>query len=201
MSGLYFEVTQNLISLLRSEWIGWGNRNLRPLKLFICPLCSRKAKTGSLQCRVCLARAREQWMTRHSLFCAECRKLIKPEERRDGKRFHKRCAQKRRATKYPQQHRFASLAYQRRHRELGLCQRCPEKIFRWGFCRKHYRMEQEKFYRPRAEFRRVIYEVAMGTLATYEQSHALHLSRCKQSVEEGLWKRCPDSHSWWIKEV
>ncbi len=127
----------------------------RHRKLGLCVLCSRKPKDGSVHCEVCLQRKRERWKTHHPLFCEECEKLIKPEERRIGNRFHKRCAEKRRATKYPQQHRLASLAYQRRHRELGLCLRCPERVFRWGLCRKHYKMEQEKYYRLQAESRRV----------------------------------------------
>jgi len=95
-------------------------------------------------------------MARHPKFCPECGKLIKPEERDSGKRLHELCAQKRRARTYLFKHRSAVIAYQRRHRALGLCQRCPEKIFRWGLCRKHYKMEQEKYYRLQAESRRVI---------------------------------------------
>jgi len=111
----------------------------RHRRLGLCINCSRKAKTGLLYCRVCLARTREQWMARHPLFCAECRKLVKPEERRRGNRFHKLCGQKRRA-RYSQQHRLAALAYQRRHRKLGLCGSCPKKAFKGALCRKHYRM-------------------------------------------------------------
>ena len=118
----------------------------RHRRLGLCTSCSRKAKTGSFQCRVCIAKAREQWRASHPLFCAECRKLIKPEERWRGKRFHKLCGQKRRARKYLLSHRSAVIAYQRRHRELGLCRRCPEKIFRGDLCRKHYRMAQEGYY-------------------------------------------------------
>ncbi len=118
----------------------------RHKQLGLCVNCTRKAKTGMLHCQVCLTRMRKWWMTRHPLFCPECRKLIKPEERHSGKSFHKLCAQKRRARTYPPVHRSASLAYQRRRRELGLCPRCPKKIFRWGLCRKHYKMEQERYY-------------------------------------------------------
>jgi len=118
----------------------------RHRRLGLCPLCSRKAKAGMVHCEVCLRRTRERWKIHHPLFCEECEKLIKPEERRNGKRFHKRCAEKRRATKYPQQHRLASLAYQRRHRELGLCHSCSEKAFKWGVCQKHYKMAQERYY-------------------------------------------------------
>ncbi len=118
----------------------------RHKQLGLCVLCSRKPKSGSVHCEVCLRRSRERWKAHHPLFCGECEKLIKPEERRNGNRFHKRCAEKRRATKYPQQHRLASLAYQRRHRELGLCHSCSEKTFKWGCCQKHYRMAQERYY-------------------------------------------------------
>ncbi len=117
----------------------------RHIKLGLCVKCSRKAKTGMMRCRVCLAKAREQWRASHPLFCAECRKLIKPEERWRGNRFHKLCGQKRRAM-YPQQHRVTVLAYRKRHRELGLCLQCPRKVFKGGLCRKHYRMERERYY-------------------------------------------------------
>ncbi len=100
----------------------------RHRRLGLCTSCSRKAKTGSFQCRVCIAKAREQWRASHPLFCAECRKLVKSEERRRGNRFHKLCGQKRRA----QVHRAAALAYRRRHRELGLCIQCPKKVFKGG---------------------------------------------------------------------
>ncbi len=117
----------------------------RHRRLGLCANCSRRAKTGMLQCRVCLARAREQMMARHPKFCPECRKLIKPEERHGGKRFHKLCAQRRMA-RYPQRHRLSVLAYQRRHRKMGLCSSCPRKAFKGGLCRKHYRMAQEQYY-------------------------------------------------------
>ncbi len=113
-------------------------------RLGICISCSRKAKTGFIYCLVCQARARKWRMERHSLFCLECRKLIRPEERHGGKRFHKLCAQRRMARIYPQQHRLAVLAYQRRHRELGLCLQCSRKVFKNRLCRKHYRMERER---------------------------------------------------------
>ncbi len=116
----------------------------RHRRLGLCVNCSRKAKSGMLQCRVCLARTREQSMARHPKFCPECGKLIKPEERQGGKRFHKLCAQRRMARMYPQQHRLAVLAYQRRHRKMGLCSSCPRKVFKSRLCRKHYRMERER---------------------------------------------------------
>ena len=127
----------------------------RHKQLGLCVSCSRKAKSESVHCEMCLRRTRERWMARHPLFCEGCEKLIKTEERRAGNRFHKRCAEKRRATKYPQQHKSAVIAYQERHRELGLCHSCSERVFRWGLCNKHYKMEQEKKYRLRAESRRV----------------------------------------------
>jgi len=71
---------------------GYQERNR---KLGLCLQCSRKPKAGLLYCQVCLARMREWHMTRHPLYCAECGKLINPEERHGGKRFHKRCSQKR----------------------------------------------------------------------------------------------------------
>ncbi len=115
-------------------------------QLGLCLTCSRKATKGLLQCRVCRAESRAVRMTRHPLFCPECRKLIKPKERHGGKRFHKLCAQKRRARKYPLSHKSAVIAYQRRHRELGLCASCPRKAFKSGICRKHYKMAQERYY-------------------------------------------------------
>jgi len=118
----------------------------RHRKLGLCLQCSRKPKAGLLYCQFCLARMRKWWMTRHPLFCPECRKLIKPEERHSGKSFHKLCAQKRRARTYPLVHRAAALAYRRRHRKQGLCLQCPRKGFKSGLCRKHYKMTQERYY-------------------------------------------------------
>ena len=119
----------------------------RHRRLGLCVSCRRKAKTGMLQCQVCLTRMRKWRMTQHPLFCTECRKLIKPKERHGGKRFHKRCSQKRRLRTYPQQHRTAAIAYQRRHRKMGLCSKCPRKVFKSWLCRKHYRMERERLHR------------------------------------------------------
>ncbi len=118
----------------------------RHKQLGLCVNCSRKVKTGMLHCQVCLTRMRKWRMTRHPLFCPECRKLIKPKERHGGKRFHKRCSQKRRLRTYPQQHRAAAITYQRRHREMGLCTSCPRKMFKGSLCRTHYRMAQERNY-------------------------------------------------------
>ena len=114
-------------------------------RLGLCLTCSRKATKGLLKCRVCRAKSREIRMARYPLFCPECRKLIKPEER-TGRSIHKKCVQKRRARTHRLTHRRASLAYQKRHRELGLCHSCSEKVFRWGFCRKHYKMGQDRYY-------------------------------------------------------
>ena len=126
----------------------------RHIKAGLCVQCSRRATKGLLRCRVCRERARKRRMERNPLFCFECRKLIRPEER-TGRSIHKKCVQKRRARTHRLTHRRASLAYQKRHRELGLCHSCSERVFRWGFCRKHYKMEQEKFYRLQGKSRRV----------------------------------------------
>ncbi len=115
-------------------------------RLGLCVKCSRKAKTGMLHCQVCMARRREQRMERQPLFCGECKKLIKPKERHGGKRFHKLCAQRKKARTYPQLHRLAVLTYQKRHRKMGLCSSCPRKAFKGGFCRRHYGMAQERYY-------------------------------------------------------
>ena len=117
----------------------------RQIWLGLCVNCSRKTKTGMLHCQVCLTRKRKWRMTRHPLFCGECKKLIKPEDR-NGRKFHKLCAQRRRTRMYPQQHRLAVLAYQRTHRKMGLCSRCPRKAVKSQLCRKHYRMAQERYY-------------------------------------------------------
>ncbi len=117
----------------------------RHKRLGLCPLCSRKPKAGMVHCEVCLRRKRERWRLQHPVYCPECSKPLKPGKRTGGS-FHKLCAQKRRAIKYPPQHRLANLAYQRRHRMKGLCTSCPRKVFKSGLCRKHYRMKQERYY-------------------------------------------------------
>ncbi len=114
-------------------------------RLGICVSCSRKAKTGFIYCLVCQARIKKWWMERHPLFCLECRKLIRPEER-TGRIFHRGCAHKRIARMHPPTHRKAALAYQERHTRLGLCIKCPRKVFKGGLCRKHYKMAQERYY-------------------------------------------------------
>jgi len=117
----------------------------RHKQLGLCVSCNRKAKDGSVHCAVCLRRTRERWRLQHTVYCPECSKPLKAGERIGG-RFHKLCAQKRRAGWYPQRHLTATLAYQRRHRELGLCTSCPRKVFKGGLCRKHYKMAQERYY-------------------------------------------------------
>ncbi len=118
----------------------------RHRKLGLCLQCSRKPKAGLLYCQVCLARMRERKMLRHPLFCPECKKLIRPEDR-NGRIFHKLCAEKRQSRRYPQIHRSAAIAYQERHRQLGLCIKCPRKAFKSGLCRKHYGMVLERYHR------------------------------------------------------
>ncbi len=117
----------------------------RHIRLRLCIRCSRKPKPGLLYCRVCLERARKWHMERYPLFCLECRKLIRPEER-TGRRIHKKCVQKRIARMLRLTHRRAALAYQERHRKLGLCHNCPRKAFKGRLCRKHYRIAQERYY-------------------------------------------------------
>ncbi len=117
----------------------------RHIKAGLCVQCSRKPERGLLRCRVCLERTRKWRMERHPLYCLECRKLIRPEER-TGRRSHKKCVQKRIARIFPLVHRRAVLVYQKRHRKLGLCIKCPRKAFKGGLCRKHYRMAQERYY-------------------------------------------------------
>ncbi len=114
-------------------------------RLGLCVTCSRKAKTGLVYCLVCQARMRKWWMVRHPLFCLECGKLIKPDER-TGRSIHKTCSPKRIAKMYRLTHRRAAITYQDRHRKLGLCTTCPKKAFKGGLCRKHHRMAQERYY-------------------------------------------------------
>jgi len=117
----------------------------RHINAGLCVQCSRKPETGLLRCRVCRERERKRRMERHPLFCLECRKLIRPEER-TGRSIHKKCVQKRIARMHRLTHRRAVLAYQERHRRLGLCHNCPRKRFKGALCRKHYRMAQEWYY-------------------------------------------------------
>ena len=115
-------------------------------RLGLCLTCSRKATKGLLRCRACRAKSREVRMARYPLFCPECRKLIKPKDR-NGKKFHKLCAEKRQSRWYPQIHRSAAVAYQQGHKELGLCQSCSRKTFKWGRCRQHYAVAMERYDR------------------------------------------------------
>jgi hypothetical protein len=117
----------------------------RHIKAGLCVQCSRRATKDLLRCRVCRERARKRRMERHPLFCLECRKLIRPEER-TGRSIHKKCVQKRIARMHRLTHPRAVLAYQERHRMKGLCTSCPRKVFKGGLCRKHYRMAQERYY-------------------------------------------------------
>jgi len=109
----------------------------------LCIKCSRKPKPGLLHCRVCLERTRKWRIERHPLYCLECRKLIRPEER-TGRSIHKKCVQKRIARMYRLTHQRAVLAYQERHRKMGLCSSCPRKVFKGRLCRNHYRIERER---------------------------------------------------------
>ena len=117
----------------------------RHRKLGLCLQCSRKPKAGLLYCQVCLARMRERKMLQRPLFCGECKKLIKPEDR-NGRKFHRLCAEKRQSRWYPQQHRSAAINYQEKHRMKGLCTSCPRKAFKGGLCRKHYGKVLERYY-------------------------------------------------------
>ncbi len=113
------------------------------IRLGLCVHCSRKPKPGLLFCQVCLERERKLRMARNPLFCLECRKLIRPEER-TGRSIHKKCVQKRIARMHRLTHQKAAHAYQERHRKLGLCHICPRKAFKGGLCRKHYGMVLER---------------------------------------------------------
>ncbi len=120
-------------------------------RLGLCVKCGRKSESGMSQCGVCLRKNRERKKALHPLICGECKQLIKSKERDVPRTFHKLCAQRRRARRYPHQHRSAAQAYQRRHKEMGLCLTCPQRVFRAGYCRKHYRMAQERYSRARGE--------------------------------------------------
>jgi len=116
----------------------------RHIRLGLCIRCGRKPKPGLLCCRVCLERERKRHFERHPLFCLECRKLIRPEER-TGRSIHRKCSPKRIARMRRLTQRRAALAYQERHRKLGLCHNCPRKVFKGGLCRKHYGMALERY--------------------------------------------------------
>ena len=117
----------------------------------LCVDCGQTINTGTWRCDACLRKRREwsrkQWTARNPLYCRDCKKLIKPEERIGGRIFHKACTKRRQARTYPQRHRAAVLAYQRRHRELGFCTKCPAEAFKGGLCRRHYKMAKERMDR------------------------------------------------------
>jgi len=113
--------------------------------------CGRMAEAGRTKCGVCLGKERDRWKALHPVIYGECERPIKFAER-SGRRLHKLFAEKRQARRYPHQHRSAALAYQRRHKEMGLCLLCPQKAFKANLCRKHYRMAQAR-YRLRVEYR------------------------------------------------
>ena len=115
----------------------------------LCIDCGRKINIGKWLCNVCTRKRRLRKMKLHPLYCGECNQLIRPVER-TGRIFHKKCAEKRQAKKYPEQHRAAALAYQRRHREKGLCKCCPRKVFKGGLCRRHYGMRRKRELEKRA---------------------------------------------------
>ncbi len=116
-------------------------------RLGLCVRFGRKAQAGRTKCGFCLGKETDRWKALHPVFCGECKRPIKSEERSAGRRFHRLCTQKRQARRYPHQHRLAALAYRRRHIEMGLCTSCPKKAFKANLCRKHYRTAQEKYYR------------------------------------------------------
>ncbi len=114
-------------------------------RLGLCVKCGCKAQAGRTKCGVCLEKERERRMVQRPLFCDECERPIKFAER-SGRRLHKLCDQKRQPRRTPSQHRLAAVAYQRRHKEMGLCLICPQKVFKAGVCRKHYKEAQEWYY-------------------------------------------------------
>ncbi len=105
----------------------------------LCVDCGRKRNSGKWKCDACMRKRNLRRMELYPLYCGECKKIIRPEER-DGRSLHAHCAKKREARLYPPMHRLAALAYQRRHREKGLCNCCPRKVFKGGLCRRHYGM-------------------------------------------------------------
>ncbi len=119
-------------------------------RLGVCVRCGRQVEAGMSQCGVCRSKNNKRWKALHPVVCGECNRPIKSEER-SGRRLHKLCAQKRKARMSPRTHRLAALAYQRRHKKLGLCLTCPQKAFRAGYCRKHYRTAQERYHGARGE--------------------------------------------------
>ena len=116
----------------------------------LCIDCGRKRNSGKLMCDSCMRKRNLRRMESQPLYCRECKKPIKSEERIRGRIFHKKCTEKRQARNYPEQHRAAALAYQRRHKEMGLCTKCPEKAFKGGMCKKHYRRKRKRQLERRA---------------------------------------------------
>jgi len=116
-------------------------------RLRVCVRCGRNAEAGRTMCGVCMRKYRELKMVQHPLFCEECERPIKFAERTAGRRLHKLCAQRRQARMSPRTHRLAAIAYQRRHKELGLCLLCSHKVFKANLCRQHYRTAQERYHR------------------------------------------------------
>ncbi len=110
----------------------------------LCIKCRRKRNAGRWMCDTCMRKQNEQRRLLNPVYCRECKKPIKSEERIRGRIFHKKCAENRLARIYPQQHRSAALAYQRRHRAKGLCKSCPRKVFKGGLCRRHYGMGRKR---------------------------------------------------------
>jgi len=118
-------------------------------RLGVCVKCGRKAEAGKSRCDVCGGKDRDVWKALHPVVCRECKQPIESKERAVGRRYHKLCAQRLQAREYPRKHRLASLAYQRKHKEMGLCISCPKKAFKAGLCRKHYRLTTERNYSAR----------------------------------------------------
>jgi len=116
----------------------------------LCVRCGRKRNAGRWLCDACVQKRNERRRLSTPVYCRNCKKPIKSEERISGRIFHKKCAEKRQAKRYPEQHRAAALAYQRRHREKGLCAGCPKKAFKGGICKKHYGMEMKRKLEKRA---------------------------------------------------
>ena len=110
----------------------------------LCVDCGRKRDSGKWMCDACMRKHNERRKLLNPVYCRDCKKPIKSEERLSGRSSHKRCAENRLARIYPEQHRSAALAYQRRQRAKGLCRCCPRKVFKWGLCRRHYGMERKR---------------------------------------------------------
>ncbi len=124
------------------------NKYVESKRLGLCvQSCGRKTESGRSRCEVCLRKKNERKKVLHPVFCGECKQPIESKERVAARRFHKLCAENRQARRFPSQHRSAASAYQRRHRAMGLCLKCPQKAFRSGYCRKHYRIAQERYHR------------------------------------------------------